>query len=229
MNKKCPQCHLINFAEAEICKRCEFDFAAAPDDPRAFETSENPKRRKRSFAAKLARRAIICAAACFAAVGAFYLSLVFSADPLVYDQKARVKRAIRVLEQKGFDREVLLLRYVTVYRSNDNWLNASTREENAYAATNFPFEIMTVYPDFFDYAKDDTDAAAILLHEAQHLLGADEPEAYGYVWKNRKRLGWTQATHGNSKVWINTERQTREVCPELFQCHWKPGGDCTAD
>lgn len=226
MNKKCPNCKLVNFPDAEFCKRCEFDLCAPAAAGFAGESAPSLPA-PRSLAAKIARRAIVCAIVSVAAVFAFYLSLVFSANPLNYDEKTRVRRAIKVLEKKGFEREAFLLRYVTVYRADDNWLNASTREENAYAATNFPFEIMTIYPDFFTYATDDTDAAAVLLHEAQHLLGKDEPEAYEFVWRNRHRLGWTQSTHGHSKVWLNTQRQTREVRPELFRCGWKPDDDCT--
>lgn len=136
-------------------------------------------------------------------------------------------KGIAVLEEKGFEREVFLLRYLTAYRSNDNWLNASTREENAYAATNFPFEIMTVYPEFFTQTIDDTERAAVLLHEAQHLKGADERQAYEFVWRNRARLGWTKAAYRNSLIWINVKKQTREFAPNLFACAWVEDGDCT--
>lgn len=221
MNKKCPACHLINFPEAENCKRCAADL-------RPFKTAETaPEKPKRSLKAKLARRAAVCVAMCLFTLFGFYVSLLVSAKRLSYEEKQKIERAIQVLDEKGFSREVFLLRYVTAYRATDNWLNASTREENAYAATNFPFEIMTIYPDFFLYSQDDTDAAAILLHEAQHLQGKDEPEAYDYVWKNRHRLGWTSATHGNSKVYQNTQRQTHEVAPQLFACRGKPENDCT--
>src|SRR4030095_6280696 len=120
------------------------------------------------------------------------LSLLFTSKPLNYDEKAKIKNAIKILDASGFSSEVFLLSYLTSFRANDNWLNASTKEENAYAATNFPFEIMTVYSDFFQYPSDDIERAAILLHEAQHLKGSDEKEAYEFVWKNRKQLGWTK-------------------------------------
>lgn len=221
MNKKCPECNLINFPTAAVCKRCEADL-------RSFDRAQNaPEKPKKSFRAKLVRRTAVCFAMCLFTIFGFYVSLLVSAKRLGYEEKQKIERAVQILDDKGFDREVLLLRYLTAYRSEDNWLNASTREENAYAATNFPFEIMTVYPDFFMYSQDDVDMAAILLHEAQHLLGADEPEAYDYVWRNRHRLGWTRATHGSSKVWLNTERQTREVAPNLFACAGKTDGDCT--
>lgn len=219
MNKKCSGCGLINFAEAEKCKRCELDLAE-----NAQIKIEN---KKTPLTVKIFRRALICAAVSFFVLFGFYLSLLVSAKRPSYNENKRIESAIRVLEEKDFAAEAFLLRYVTAYRAEDNWLNASTREENAYAATNFPFEIMTVYPDFYNYATDDADAAAVLLHEAQHLLGKDEKEAYDFVWRNRQRLGWTEATHSNSKIWENTRRQTMEICPELFRCNWKPNGDCT--
>jgi hypothetical protein len=67
----------------------------------------------------------------------------------------------------------------------------------------------------------------ILLHEAQHLKGADEKEAYEFVWRSRKNLGWTRETHGASKIYINVEKQTREIAPNLFRCDWVKSGDCT--
>ena len=62
----------------------------------------------------------------------------------------------------------------------------------AYAATNFPFEIVTLYPEFFKYPADDTERAVILLHEARHLAGAGEREAFASVWRDKARLGWTR-------------------------------------
>ena len=157
----------------------------------------------------------------------FYITLLTSADRLDYEQKKEIDSAISILEKKGFSREVFLLRYLTAYRATDNWLNASTREENAYAATNFPFEIMTVYPDFYNYPKDDLERAAILLHEAQHLKGGDEKEAYKFVWEHRKQLGWTKENYGNSLVFRNVRKQTSEIAPELFVCNINEYHDCT--
>jgi hypothetical protein len=157
----------------------------------------------------------------------FYLSLIASARSLAMDQKYAVRRAIAVLREKGFDDEVLLLESLTVFRSNDNWLNASVAKENAYAATNFPFEIMTLYPDFFTYPMDDTERAAVLLHESKHLAGKDEHDAYEFVWKNRRQLGWVKEKYGSSPVWENVRRQTMENVPELFICDRNEFNDCT--
>ena len=218
MNKKCPNCQLVNFPNADACARCEADL---------IEVSSDEGKPKSSLTAKIIKRAMVCAAVCFLAILGFYLSLLFSSKPLSYDEKTKVKDAIKILDEKGFSEEVFLLRYVTSFRADDNWLNASVPKESAYAATNFPFEIMTVYHDFFQYPQDDTERAAILLHEAQHLKGADEKEAYQFVWKNRKQLGWTKETHGDSTVWNNVRKQTKEFAPNLFVCDLNDFGDCT--
>lgn len=221
MKKKCPNCKLVNFAAAENCLRCRRNLLEVSTLEPA------PEQKKSFFRAKIFIRASGVIVSIFIAVFGFYLTLLVSAKRLEYAEKKTVENAILILEDKGFTREVFLLRYVTAYRATDNWLNASTREENAYAATNFPFEIMTVYPDFFTFPKDDTERAAILLHEAQHLKGADEREAYTFVWKNRKQLGWTRETHGSSIVWKSVRKQTREIAPELFVCEVNEYDDCT--
>ena len=216
MKKRCPNCQLVNFPHAPECVRCRFDLI------------EISAEMKNSWSvAKIFKRAAVCAAVCFVVLLGFYFSLLLTSASLKYEEKKQIQAAVKLLGEKGFDREVFLLGYLTSFRGNDNWLNASTKSENAYAATNFPFEIMTVYPDFFVYPADDVERAAILLHEAQHLKGADEKEAYEYVWRNRRRLGWTADTHGNSIVWRNLKRQTREFAPHLFVCDWKNEDDCT--
>lgn len=175
---------------------------------------------------RLTGRILVCIAVCIAALLGFYISLIASARPLAHKQWATVRRSIENLRLAGFDREVMLLETITVFRSDDNWLNASVAKETAYAATNFPFEIMTLYPDFFTYASDDTERAAILLHEARHLMGEDEHEAYEYVWRNKKRLGWTRQHYSDSIVWDNIRRQTRDHVPHLFVCDFNQFNDC---
>ena len=172
-------------------------------------------------------RAIVCLGVCLAAFLGFYLSLIVSAKSLTIEEKATVRSAIRILKEKGFSGDAALLDNFTVFRSNDNWLNASVEKENAYAATNFPFEIMTLYPDFFTYPVDDTERAAILLHEARHLAGKNEHDAYEFVWKNRKQLGWTKEKYAASVVWQNVRKQTRDNAPNLFVCDGNELGDCT--
>lgn len=220
MKKKCPNCQLINFSHSEECTRCLCNLIEVSSLQGNQAQSGDSK-------FKIVRRAMVCAAVCFAALLGFYLSLVLTSAPLDYNEKKQVENAIEILDEKGFSKEVFLLKYLTKFRSNDHWLNASTKFENAYAATNFPVEIMTIYPDFFTFTVDDTERAAILLHEAQHLKGADEKEAYEYVWRNRQKLGWTKQMYNDSVIWRNVRKQTKEYAPNLFVCELNEIGDCT--
>lgn len=220
MKKTCPNCKLVNFATAENCLRCRCSLVEVA-------SREPTKEKSGRFVSKFLVRAGGLLVVTLIALLGFYMTLIVSAKQLEYEETKSVERSIRVLEERGFAKEVFLLRYLTAYRGTDNWLNISTREENAYAATNFPFEIMTLYPDFFTFSKDDTERAAILLHEAQHLKGADEKEAYEFVWKNRRQLGWTKEKYGTSIIWRNVRKQTREIAPGLFVCEVNEYADCT--
>ena len=220
MKKRCPNCQLVNYPSSAECVRCQFNLIEVS-------SVQTDGSHKPSLKFKILRRATVCAFVCFTALLGFYLSMLFTSASLKYDEKKQIQNAVKILDERGFTADVFLLKYLTSFRGNDNWLNASTKFENAYAATNFPFEIMTVYPDFFLYTADDTERAAILLHEAQHLKGADEKEAYEYVWRNREKLGWGKKTHGTSAVWQSIRRQTREFAPNLFVCDWNEAGDCT--
>ncbi len=220
MKKKCPNCQLVNYSHSEECVRCLFNLVEVSSFTENQKTGANLKLR-------ILRRAIICAAVCFIVLLGFYLSLLLTSASLSYDEKKQIEKAVKILDEKGFSKEVFLLQYLTKFRANDHWLNASTKFENAYAATNFPVEIMTVYPEFFTVTVDDTERAAILLHEAQHLKGADEKEAYEFVWRNRKKLGWTKEIYGNSTIWRNVRNQTKEYAPNLFTCALNEASDCT--
>lgn len=159
--------------------------------------------------------------------GLFYTSLLVTSAPVNERDIDTVHRAIAILESKGFDREVYMLRNTALFRGTDHWFNDTVLKEDAYAATNFPFQIVTVYNDFYTKAVDDTERAMILLHESRHLLGEDEAAAYSYVWQNRERLGWTQLTHGTTESYVTIEQQTRENAPELFTCTKNLWNDCT--
>ncbi len=222
MSKRCPKCRLINFPENEACARCE----ALLVEVASLAKSTLPKR---SFFSKIIKRTIIFAVVSLSTIFVFYLSMIFTSQPLGAEESQKIRNAIAVLDEKGFSREAFLLTYLTSFRSNDHWLNASVEKENAYAATNFPFEIMTIYPDFFEFSIDDVERAAMLLHEAKHLEGMDEKSAYEYVWKNRKTLGWTDEIYGNSAVWENVRKQTKEFAPELFVCKFNDFADCTQE
>lgn len=217
MKKKCSNCHLVNFPDAVECARCQSGLIAVES------VAATAIKRRSGFVV----RAMICLVVCVLAVLGFYFSLVISASSLTIEQKSTVRRATAILKDKGFSRHAFLLENLTVYRNNDNWLNASVAKENAYAATNFPFEIMTLYPDFFTYPVDDVERAAILLHEAEHLKGHDEHDAYKFVWENRKSLGWVKEKYAASPVWQNIRQQTLDNAPELFVCENKEYRDCT--
>ena len=217
MNTKCDQCGLINYITAQTCVRCGA----------ALGESENISPNRRFLKSGLVKRAVVCVVVLLGVVFAFYFSLVLSADSLRPPERALVSSAIARLEATSFNDEAFLLKHLTVFRANDNWLNASVEKENAYAATNFPFEIVTVYPDFFTYPSDDTERAAILLHEAKHLQGKDEKEAYEFVWRNRERLGWTSGTYHRSVIWREIRKLTKEYSPAMFTCDFNEFGDCT--
>ena len=157
----------------------------------------------------------------------FYFSLIVSSNPVSVEESNKISKAIQLLEEKGFAREALLLNRVTLFRNTDNWLNKAVESENAFAATNCPFGIITIYPDFYNKTNDDTERAIILLHEAKHLQGADENEAYSYVWNNRHKLGWTTLSHGMTEAFITIELQTRQYAPEIFTCPDKVWNDCS--
>lgn len=220
MNKKCQNCDLNNFHTAENCVRCHSMLGE-------ISVESSGKRADKSIAKRIFQRAVVCIGVCLFTVFGFYISLIVSAESLSYEQEATVERAIEILDKRGFLDEVFYLEYLTTFRASDHWLNASVVKEAAYAATNYPFEIMTLYPDFFNYTTDDVERAAILLHEAKHLQGADEKEAYKYVWLNRKKLGWTKEKYGRSVVWKNVRKQTREYAPNLFICEFSEYNDCT--
>ena len=217
MKKKCSNCSLVNFSDAESCARCQAELV---------ETA-NVEAPKSGGKHRIVVRVIIFCGVCFVILLGFYLSLVVSAHPLSFEQKHHVRRAMSLLKSKGFTQQAFLLENISIYRSDDNWLNASVAKENAYAATNFPFEIMTLYSDFFTYPTDDTERAAILLHEAEHLKGRNEHDAYEFVWTHRKQLGWTKAEYALSPVWQNIRKQTKDNAPSLFVCEKNDYNDCT--
>lgn len=217
MPKKCRNCSLVNFAFSQACSRCDADLTE----------TENIASNGGFLNSPFLNRVFVFLFASAFTLSGFYISLVLSAKPLAYDQRKSVERSIKILEERGFTREAFLLNNLAAFRGNDNWLNASVEKENAYAATNFPFEIITLYPDFFAVPADDLERAAILLHESKHLQGLGEKDAYEFVWNNREQLGWTFHKYNNSVVWQNVRSQTREYCPLLFVCDVNEFKDCT--
>lgn len=120
----------------------------------------------------------------------FYLSLLVSSRPLTDSERHSVDRAIAILDERGFHDDAWMLRNVATFRGPDNWLNTVTPDD-AFAKTNFPFQVISIYSDFWLLPTDDVERAAVLLHEARHLRGESEAAAYRYVWENRCQLGWS--------------------------------------
>jgi hypothetical protein len=156
----------------------------------------------------------------------WYTSLLITSNDLGFDRRLTVQRAVGILSQKGFSREAFILSHLTSYRATDNWWNSYLGHREAYAATNFPLEVVTLYPEFFEATADDNERAVILLHESYHLLGSGEAAALEGVWREKQRIGWTAERYGETKVWKNTKELTMVLAPHLFSCGSDGKADC---
>jgi hypothetical protein len=217
---KCPRCGLVNLATDASCRRC----GASLFRYRLSEADGNEQ--------KLGKRGIGKRILWIVAVSSiflffFYLSLLLTSNDLGLAEREVINRAVQLLEQKGFRKEAFVVGYLTTYRSTDNWWNNYIGHRDAYAATNFPFEVLTLYPEFFQASVDDDERAAMLLHEAYHLMGYGEEAALEGVWRNKQLLGWSEARYSQSKVWRNTRELTMARVPNLFQCGDNGKSDCT--
>lgn len=213
---KCGRCGLVNLTSDEICRRCGEPLVA----PIAPDISDGVKR-------SLPRRIAWIFGTTFALLFAWYISLLVSSEGLSSDRRKVVEDAIFILEQKGFGKEVFVFRNLVTYRGSDNWWNRYLTHHEAYAATNFPFEIVTLYPEFFDKTVDDTERAAILLHEARHLFGSGEDSTLEQVWRDKQQIGWTADKYSStSEVWNNTKQLTMNRVPKLFRCGPDGRSDC---
>jgi len=152
--------------------------------------------------------------------------MLLTSQELNFDRRQALAQAIAVLQTKGFSKQAFVLSHLVNYRDTDNWWNRSVGHHDAYAATNFPFEVVTLYPEFFDSAVDDTERAAILLHESYHLFGSGEAAALEGAWRDKQRLGWTADRYSQTKVWANTRESTMALVPKLFQCGQDGRSDC---
>ena len=207
-SRKCLRCGLVNFADVDICRRC----SAVLGDRMAVTPAAG-----RTGSAMVIRVGAIGGTVAAVLLG-WWVSLLATSDPLDNEQRALVDDAIVLLDERGFSRHAFVLRHVTSFRSTDNWWNLYHAHYQAYAATNFPFEIVTLYPWFFELPADDVERAVVLLHEGYHLMGADEATALRQVWREKAKLGWTADVYGRSKVWKNTREWTEYSAPELFAC-----------
>lgn len=221
--KKCPNCGLINAGSDELCRRCgtvlhEEEFAESfyAAEPQLAEPKKRP----------FVKRVIWILTTTAILLVAFYSSLLLTSDRLNADQRAKVQKAVALINERGFTSEAFVLNRLASFRSNDNWLNAYVGHRDAYAATNFPFEIVTLYPEFFEVPVDDCERAAVLLHEARHLLGDGEDAALEKTWKSKRQLGWTTDKYGQTRVWDATMRLTKSRFPYLFQCGGGGQTDC---
>lgn len=217
--RKCVQCGLVNFAENDNCRRCGAALSAVA-------IVEPEPAAKRSGTRGIGRRLLWLAGVTVVLVFLWSRSLLLTSDPIDGREQQIVRQAVSLLERSGFSREVLVLRHFANYRATDNWWNLYLGHAGAYAATNFPLGVVTLYPAFFNTSADDTERAAILLHEAQHLWGSGEDAALELVWRNKQRLGWTAEQYGQTRVWMNTREWTTAAVPALFQCGPDRQRDC---
>ena len=214
-SQKCARCGLVNFASVEECRRC----GNALSDARV--PTEIPSGSRLLF-----KRALVVLGVASLFLGLFYVSLLESSQPVSFEQRENIDRAIDIIELKGFARDAFLLRRLASFRTTDNWWNQYVGHADAYAASNFPFQVVTLYPEFFKSPADDIERAAVLLHEARHLSGADEESAFSSVWRDKERLGWTIDKYGATKVWKSTVELTSRYAPQLFSCGDDGRSDC---
>jgi hypothetical protein len=201
----------------EVCRRCG---ASLTGEASAAADSGDVRKRR------IGRRLIWIFGTTLVLLFVFYLSLLLTSDDLGFDRRQTVRNAIAILKQNGFDKEAFVLGNLVKYRATDNWWNRFVGHRDAYAAANFPFEVVTLYPEFFDVAVDDTERAVILLHESYHLFGSGEDAALEGVWRDKQRLGWAADKYGQTRVWSNTRELTVARVPKLFQCGNDGHSDC---
>jgi hypothetical protein len=204
--RKCLNCSTYNDNVGSNCPRCNFPFSGK----KKYETAASITSPLNGIFKRIAVMSVL-------AVVLLYWSLSFTSDPITSEQQVMVDKAIAILDDKGFYGKAFLLRRVTRFRSTDNWINLKAEHPVAFAATNFPFAYVTLYPDFFSKTTDDTERAVVLLHEAYHLMGKGEKIAFGETWKEKETIGYTEGKYHGSKVWNNMVEYTKLYADEVFQ------------
>jgi len=220
-SKKCPRCGMVNWTQAAACQRCD----AALDSVFLDSASEAPDEQRSGPPSLLKRASLVVGLVALFIFGS-YISLRATSDAATFEQRQIIARALDVLEGKTSGERVFLLRHLTAYRTSDNWWNRVVGHRDAYAATNFPFEVVTLYPDFFKVPIDDTERAIVLLHESYHLAGAGEEKAFAEVWREKGRLGWTKERYGQTPLWRGVRAFTVLHAPQLFRCGSGGAEDC---
>ncbi len=219
IRNKCARCGLVNPTADEICRRCGALLGEKPPADLAGDEAKSKRGILRRLLWVLGTTSIL--------LFGWYLSLLASSEPLQSDRRQTLDNAIGLLEQRGFGSEAFVLNNLVAYRQTDNWWNQSIGHHDAYAATNFPFQVVTLYPEFFDRTVDDTERAAILLHEACHLFGSGEDAALERVWREKHRLGWDAEKYSStSEAWNNTRQLTMNRFPGFFKCGADGHYDC---
>lgn len=218
-NTKCTECGAINFAADDACRRCKAVLPRPSTVAPAQEFASEPRR-------GLGQWVLWIASVTVSLLLASYASLILTSSGLSEDEKAMTTDAIAVLERTGFSQEAFVLQHIVSFRATDNWWNGYVGHQSAYAATNYPFAVITLYSPFFRFATDDVERASILLHEAHHVFGEDEDNALRRSWLERTQLGWTSERYGDTRVWKNTREWTTRSLPALFQCGADGQSDC---
>jgi hypothetical protein len=210
---------MVNWAEDAACKRCGASFGGV-SVARVERVGVGGGGRS------LFKRALFVVGLVALFIFGSCVSLRVTSEPVSMEQRQLVERAIDVLEQKGFGGRAFVLKNLASYRASDNWWNRAIGHHDAFAATNFPFEVMTLYPDFFKVPVDDTERAVVLLHESYHLTGAGEETAFAEVWREKGKLGWTKETYGHTLLWRNVRVFTERYAPQHFSCGSSGADDC---
>ena len=216
---KCSGCGLVNFSTEVVCRRCELPLTPHENVRSAQSTHEASGRTFGQWVLWIFGVVVII-------LTTAYASLLLTSEPVTSHERQVLMEAIQVLDGTGFSREASALRRVASFRRTDNWWNRYVGHPTAYAATNFPFAVITIYPTFFKYPVDDIERATILLHESYHLFGDDEKFALHRVWLAKDRLGWTSLRYGHTRVWKNTREWTLAEIPSMFTCGEDGQSDC---
>jgi len=216
----------VNFATSEVCRRCATPLTAYGDTLASDSGLVPPKPQSSEGGRSFGRWVLWVLGVVVTILATAYASLLLTSEPLTHDEQVVVMEAIRVLDKSGFASEASALRRYVSYRRTDNWWNHYVGHPTAYAATNFPFAVITIYPTFFKYPVDEVERATILLHESYHLFGDDEKFALQRVWLAKDRLGWTSIRYGHTRVWKNTREWTLAEIPSMFTCGDDGMSDC---